>query len=134
MFYEVAAKVMREDKYGGEKEVTERYLVDCLLFSEAEASVMIELNNECDVCAINRSRIIEIVKEIEGDELYFKAKITITTIDDSGKEKEQSYYCLVGANDVKQATERMLEYMKQGMTDMRLDAINKTKFLDILKS
>ena len=135
MFYETKVKVTRINRHGKEAEVKESYLVNCLLFAEAEVAMMELFNNECDVFSISRSNIMEIINKANEDEneSYFKAKLIEISIDDNGNEKELAYYVLVAAKDVKQATERTLEYMRQGLENTRLDAINKTKILDILK-
>ena len=125
MYYELAIKVTIQDKKGNDKEVKEKYITDCELFAEAEQKGLELTNSEGDVCEIRRSNVIEIIKQKENDEeSYFKAE--------DGSEKETTYFQLVAAEDVKQATERVLEALKQGLDYMRLDAINKTKILDLI--
>lgn len=133
MYYELAIKVTIQDKKGNDKEVKERYITDCELFAECEQKGLELTNGEGDVCEIRRSNVIEIIKQKENDEeSYFKAKVVSISIAEDGSEKETTYFQLVAAKDVKQATERVLEALKQGLDDMRLDAINKTKILSII--
>lgn len=93
---------------------------------------MEQYNGECDVFAISQSKIIEIVNNKEDDKPFFKATIIKTYTDDAGNEKEMKYIVLVCAEDITDANKLMQDYMRQGLEDMRLDAIQKTKILDIL--
>lgn len=136
MYYEMTTKVSRVKDDGTEKEVTERYITDCLTFEEAERKGMETYsadNTEGDVIAIKRSNVREIVNENEEKEHYFKATIVDVFIDDNEKEKELKYYVLIRADNLTEATAKANEYMRQGLADMRLDGVLKTKILELLK-
>lgn len=133
MYYELTTKVSRVKDDGTEKEVTERYITDCLTFEEAERKGMETYsadNTDGDVIAIKRSNVREIVNENEEKEHYFKATIVTKTIDDKENEKEQKYYVLIRADNLTEATNKANEYMKAGLDDMVLDGIVKTKIID----
>lgn len=132
MYYELTIKVTEPDKNGNDKEVKEKYITNCLLFAQAECKGLEQCNNEGDVTDIKRSNVTEIVNAKDEGETFYKAKVVSIFIDDNGNEKETPYYLLVAAKDVKQATERTLEHLKQGMEDMRLDGISKTKILEVI--
>lgn len=133
MFYEVKLRVEQENSKGELKQVTEHYIVDgCEFFAEAEVKAMEEYNNDCEVFSIIQSRIREIVNTKEESKPFFKATITETFTNDDGSEKENKYPVLVCASDIKEANKLMEEYLKQGLSDMRLDGIVKTKILDVL--
>ena len=131
MFYELSIKVTRMDKNGNDKEVVEKYITDKNLFSEAECVGLELYNNDCDVVAIRRSKITEIINEKEVEKPFFKAVVCDTFLNDDGSEKEVDYHILVCAKDVKSATEKTLEYMKQGY-NMELKSISRTKIIDVL--
>lgn len=137
MYYEMTTKVSRLQDDGTEKETSERYITDCETFAEAEEKAMETYsadNVDGDVVAVKRSNVKEIVNEDEEKEHYFKATIVDTFIDDkTEKEKELRYYVLIRANDLGEATAKANEYMRQGLQDMRLDGIVKTKILELLK-
>lgn len=132
MLYELKLKIKKLAENGEEKEVVERYITDVTFFAEAEAKGMELYNGECDVFAISQSKIIEIVNKKEDDKPFFKATIIKTYTDDAGNEKEMKYNVLVCAKDITEANKLMQDYMRQGLEDMRLDAIQKTKIIDIL--
>ena len=133
MLYEVKLRVEQENSKGELKQVTEHYIVEgCEFFAEAEVKAMEEYNNDCEVFSIIQSRIREIVNTKEESKPFFKATITETFTNDDGSEKENKYPVLVCASYIKEANKLMEEYLKQGMSDMRLDGIVKTKILDVL--
>lgn len=136
MLYEFKLKVNKVNEKGDEKEVTEQFITDVDLFCQAEQKglEMYASNNmECDVFAISRSKIREIVNEKQDDEFFYKVTLIDIFVDDKGNEKSNKYYVLVSAKDMDDANKKAAEYMKQGLQDMKLDAIAKTKILDLIK-
>lgn len=132
MLYEITTKVKKTQEDGSEKEVTERYITDCELFAEAEHAGMhsyADYQQEGDVIAIKRSNVREIVNEQDDKDYYYKATIVTKTIDDKENEKEQKYYVLIKADNLTEANSKANEYMKQGLDEMFLDGIVKTKIL-----
>lgn len=132
MLYEITTKVRKLQEDGSEKEVTERYITDCELFAEAEHAGMhsyADYQQEGDVIAIKRSNVREIVNESDDKDYYYKAKIVTKTIDDNANEKEQKYYVLIRADNPTEAINKANEYMKQGLDDMVLDGLIKTKII-----
>lgn len=132
MFYELTLQVDKLNEKGEEKRVTERYITEDLLFAGTEAKGLHLYKGECDVTAIKRSKIMEVINEKEDEKPFFKAIVYDVFTDDEGNEKETDYHLLVCAKDVKNATEKVLDWMKQGY-NMELKSISKTKILDILK-
>lgn len=132
MLYEFKVKVERENAKGELKQVSEHYIIDgCELFAEVEAKALEEFGAECDVFAITRSKIKEIVNQKDIDKPFFKATVVDVYTDDNGEEKESSCQVLVCGKNVAEATKIIEEYLKTGF-DMRLDGIVKTKILDLL--
>lgn len=132
MLYEITTKVRKIQEDGSEKEVTERYITDCELFAEAEHAGMhsyTDYHQEGDVVAIKRSNVREIVNEDDDKDYYYKATIVTKAIDDKENEKEQKYYVLIRADSVADATNKANEYMTQGLDDMVLDSMIKTKII-----
>lgn len=136
MYYEITDRVKRVKDDGTEKEVNERYITDCLTFAEAEQKGMEAYSDyglDGDVVVVKRSNVKEIVNENEEKQYYFKATIVDTFIDDNDKEKELKYYVLIRADNLTEATSKSNDYLRQGLSDMRLDGIVKTNILELLK-
>lgn len=128
MYYEIKTK--RQDNEG--KDISECFITNCDLFAQAELKGLEEHNNECDVISIKRSKITEIVNNKEDDKYFFKATLVDTFTDDNGKEKEIKYYLLVCAKDTTEANKLILDHIKQGLQDFRLDAIQKTNIINLI--
>lgn len=132
MFYEIKLKVDKENGKGEKKEVGEQFYIGDEVFAEAEAKGLEQYNGDCDVFSITRSKVIEIVNEKEEGKPFYKATLIDIFIDDNGNEKETKYYNLVCAKDITEANRLMQEHMRQGLNDMRLDRIVKTKIIDLI--
>ena len=132
MLYEIKLKVNKENDKGEMKEIIEHFITDVELFAEAEAKGLEQYNGDCDVFSITRSKVIEIVNKKEEGKAFYKATIISLSLDENGNEKENKYYNLVCAADITEANRIMQEHMRQGLEDMRLDAIQKTKIIDVI--
>lgn len=133
MYFEVTLKITRPDNKGVDKEVKEVFLVEnAELWSEAEQKALELYNGECDIVAMKRSSVIEVVNEKKEDAPIFKAKLISTYIDDKGKEKEKSWVVALFAADMNEANKKMQEYIKQGMEDLTLREIKQTNLLEII--
>lgn len=132
MLFELKIKVEKENKKGELKQVTEHYITDAELFANAEYTGLNEYDGKCDVIAIKRSPIREIVNDKDEAKPFFKATLIDVFVNDDGVEKENRYPVLVCAEDMKEANRIMEEYRQQGLGDLRLDGIVKTKILDVL--
>lgn len=132
MFYEVTLSVDKLNEKGEPKRCIEKYITDKMLFAEAEAIGLALYNNECDVTAIKRSKISEIINDKEEDKPFFKAVVCTVITNEDGSEKEVDSHILVCEKDVKSATEKVVEYAKRNF-GMELKSISRTKILDFLK-
>ncbi len=73
MYFTVSVKVSHEDDKGKVKKTTERYLVDAMSVTEAEARVtkaLEDMTNEFEIVAASTSRIIEVVTPDTMPEVY----------------------------------------------------------------
>ncbi len=115
-WYECKVKYQKIDQNGLESNVIENYLIDAVSFTDAESrtyEIMKEITrNEFHVVNIKRSNISEVISKIDG-EWWFKAKISIVSIDEeAGKEKKSNSYLLIMANDINEA----LKHLEEGLS------------------
>ena len=135
MFFEVQVKLIKMNDKGVDKPVTEKLIVkDINLFSEAEFAVMQEYNGEADVVAMKISKIKEFVNARSNDEedIYFVAIEDLFVDGDTGEVKSMLYPVALFAETIDSAKDIANEYIKQGLSDMTLVAIKKTKFIDLI--
>lgn len=131
MYFETAIK--REDKDKG-KEVTERFIVKGVeLFAEAEATMLADFSNECNVVAIKQSKIKDIINSrMDDEEDIYYATLEQYYISETGDEKSTKTDVALFAKDMTDAKSKLDAYLKQGLQDMSIFKITKTKFLDVI--
>lgn len=134
MYFE--ATIKRNDDSKG-KEVTERFIIKGVaLFAEAEATMLAEFDNNCNVVAIKQSKVLDILNSRmdEEQDIYY-ATLESFYMSESGDEKSSKSDVALFAHDMTDAKEKLDSYMKQGLQglqDMSIFKIAKTKFLDVI--
>ena len=129
MYTEVKVRTKRVNpKTFEEKDVVVHFITPAdEVLAPAELKALQACSGESDVIALFQSPIKEIVNEKEFDKPFFKATLVQTIVTDSGTDKELKYKVLVHADDFQEANNLLVDYVKQGLDDMRIDAITKTK-------
>lgn len=132
--FETKIKRVVRDKKGNDKEIAEVYFVEnAVSFGDAETRVQTYWNCECDVVAVTMSRVMDIVNpRTDEEESIYKAIIASVFIDDNENEKEMKYPVLVFAKSLEEATKRVIGYMDEGLGDMNLHSIAKTKIVEVI--
>ena len=140
MFYHIKISYESLNEQGESVNKNEEYLVnDCDLHAEAEQRGYEYASeyqfNEPDITSVKRSNIREFVNEDpdEDEDIIYDAIIADVYINEkTGKEKELKYHVGVFAKNMDDATKKVYEYMKQGMTDMRFIGVKETKIVEII--
>lgn len=132
--FETKIKRVVRDKKGNDKEIAEVYFVEnAVSFGDAETRIQTYWNCECDVVAVAMSRVMDIVNpRTDEEEFIYKAIIASVFIDDNENEKEMKYPVLVFAKSLEEATGRVIGYMDEGLGDMNLHSITKTKIVEVI--
>lgn len=125
---------------GSEKRVSETYLVDALLWGEAEARITKELQpfvkagEELFIDDIARFPIDRILEEgaTELDDRYYKVvQAFITVNEETGEDRRTNYKYLVRASDTERVQEVMKEYNKDSVGDWIIVSIQETAVMDV---
>ena len=134
MFYEAVSRRIVRDKNGNDKKVNEKFIVNnCELCSEVERKLLEEYNGENDVTLIKESNLMEFVNERADDEQFvFLSKLENTFVGVEGEEKVTTYSVALFANDMEEAHNIMNNYSKQGLDDLKIVSIKKTKIVDLI--
>lgn len=134
MVHEVTLKRTIVDAKGCDKEIKENYLVENKVFcAEAEATILEYWNAECEVTSVRQSKIFEFVNNRDNDEQeIYLSEVESIFVDEDGEEKSTKYVVGLFATSVEEATNMMKEYMRQGIQDMRLVSVKRTKIADLL--
>lgn len=138
-WFECKVRYEKTQDDGSEKMVNELYVVDALSFTEAEASIIdnmqVYVSGEFKVANINPTNYNEIFfSDICDDDLWFKARLAFITIDDkSNKEKRIYVNYLIQAKCIERAKRYVDEVMGKTMIDYELKSLSETKIFDVFE-
>lgn len=123
------------DESGKEVKATESYLLDAYSFTEAETriiDIMTEMiTGNFQVVNITKSNLSEVIPA-EDAEKWFKVKVALIIYDEeSGKEKQNTQYILIAANDVRDAYDKTRDAMKGTVSSYVIPAITYTKIVEV---
>ncbi len=133
-WFQTKVKFLKQMDNGLIKRVSETYLVDAMSFTEAEARILMEVQDdqrEVTMMSMSKSNIKEVV--FYGDtELWHKAKVTYLVADEeTEKEKKVTTYLLVNSENVMEAYERTQEHLKEMLVPFRVPKIEETAFVEV---
>jgi len=134
-WFEVKVKYVKVDQDGRERKVGEVYLVDAVSFTDAEARIIEQMQQmirgEFHIDNIKKSNIVEIFPH-ESGEFWYKARISIVTIDEkAGKEKKINNYFLVAADDFKEAYSRLEDGLSYILVPYHTTAMSLSTIVDV---
>lgn len=134
MFYEAVSRRTIKDKNGNDKRVNEKFIVNhCELCAEVEQKMLEEYNGENDVTLIKESNLMEFVNERTDEEQFvFLSKLENTFVGEDGEDKVTTYSVALFAKDMEEAHNIMKNYSKQGLADLKIVSIKKTKIVDLI--
>jgi hypothetical protein len=135
IWFQCKIKYQKEDENGRLKNVTEPYLVDAVSYTEAEARIYQELGSvirgDFEVTSITKSKISDIF-HFDDAETWYKCKVTYIAADDeSGKEKKVTNQMLVTAQDLHQASARLLESLQGILVAFEVVEIQQSPLVEI---
>lgn len=135
--FEVKSRRVIMDNKGNDKTITEAFFVrDCVLWAEAETKMLKYYNCENDVVGMAISKVMEVVNEPTDaekmDMFIYRAVIASIYTDDDGNEKEMKYPVLLWAKNIDEAMSVVNNYLRQGLEDMSLVSITKTKIVEVI--
>lgn len=126
-----------DKKSGNDKSITEAFFVEnCTSWADAEDKMLNYFNSENEVVAMAISKVMDVVNyptQEEKEERYvYRAVIATIYTDDDGNEKELKYFVLLWAKDFDNAMTIVNEYIAQGLEDMTLVSLQKTKIVEVI--
>lgn len=137
-WYECKVTYEKTQEDGSQKKVSETYVVDALSFTEAEGSILLETAalgaGDINVAAISLAKYTEVFfSDLDEDDLWFKARIAIVTVDEKTAKEKRSYLTyLVQACSLERARWYIDEMMGSGV-DFEVKSISETKILDVFE-
>lgn len=135
MFYEVTSKRTVMDAKGNDKLIAEKYLVENIeFFAEAEQKILTYFNNENEVPAIKQHKLKEFVNKrtTETQTIFFATLESIFVDELTGEDKATKYVVGLFAENIDDAYVITNKYMSQGLEDLVLVGIKKTKIVELI--
>ena len=138
-WFECKVRYEKTQNDGSEKMVNELYVVDALSFTEAEASIIdnmqVYVSGEFKVANINPTNYNEIFfSDIFYDVLWFKARLAFITIDEKNDKEKRTYVnYLIQAKCIERAKRYVDEVMGKTMIDYELKSLSETKIFDVFE-
>lgn len=134
-WYECKVKYLKIDQGGYERKINDNYLLDAVSFTDAEARIFQKMQEitsaEFQVMNIKKSNLTEVIPS-ENGEWWYKAKISIITIDEeAGKEKKVNQYILVMADDIEHALKRLEEGLSYMLVPYVCTSIQLSTIADV---
>lgn len=120
---------------GENKKRKEKYLIDAMSCTEAEARAIKHLEpytaGDIDVTDIKNVSYDELF--FGSGDYFFDAKIAYLSVDEKrGGEKETKAKMLIQANDFEEACEALREGMKGTMADWKCKSVTETTIIEVL--
>lgn len=136
-WFECKIRYDKVDESGVNKSVTETYVVDALSFTEAEKSIIDEMESfvsgEFEVKDIKKATYTEIFfSDDSSADKWFKVKLQFITLDDkSGKEKKSSVTYILQSDTFNNAVSSIAEVMNGSMMDYITANVQETSIMDV---
>lgn len=135
-YFEVGVRYDKTMEDGAVRKVTENYLVEAVSFTEAEKRATQEMeayiSGDFRVVTEKITNIAEIVSTDDATaDKFYKVKHSLITINEKTlKEKKQAQYIIIQASSVDDARNRYMQYIKDWLVDVVLEAVSETKYMD----
>jgi hypothetical protein len=135
--FEVKSRRVVMDNKGNDKSITEAFFIEnCTSWADAEDKMLGYFNSENEVVGMAISKVMEVVntptQEEKMDMFVYRAVIASIYTDDDGNEKEMKYPVLLWAKNIDEAMNVVNNYLRQGLEDMSLVSITKTKIVEVI--
>lgn len=135
--FEVKSRRVIMDNKGNDKTITEAFFIEnCTSWADAEDKMLGYFNSENEVVGMAISKVLEVVntptQEEKMDMFVYRAVIASIYTDDDDNEKEMKYPVLLWAKGIDDAMAIVNDYMRQGLEDMSLVSITKTKIVEVI--
>ena len=134
--FEVGVRYDKTMEDGVIRNVTEKYLLDALSFTEAENRATEEMKAYISgyfrVVIEKITNIAEVVTTDDASaDKFYKVKHSLITIDEkTAKYKKQAQYIIIQASSIDDARDRYKQYIKGWLVDVVLESVSETKYMD----
>lgn len=135
-WFETKVRIERTQEDGQQKFVMESYGVEAVSWTEAEARIAKELQNDSggfEIKDIKKAPYTEVFfSDDTSDDKWYRCKLQFITLDDkTEKEKRNNVVYLVQAATLESARKAIDGVMQGTMTDYTITGVVETNILDV---
>lgn len=133
-YFEVGLRYSSVSESGLVKVKTDKFLVRCRTFSEAEEAAYKYGMDDMLVVSIRATKAEELVydKSSEASIIYLVRYSVITLDEKTAKEKKERHSVYLQSSSVEDANQAFKAYMKGSILDYSIDSITETKIYGTL--
>lgn len=136
LYIETKIRYDKMQENGIVKKVTEKFLVNALSFTEAEARIIEEqtpfISGDFSVSAVKKTNIAEIFSDQSNGDRWYNCKLNFITVDEkTATEKKKASHILVLAYNFDDALDNLKNGMKGTVSDYEIAGITETDILDV---
>lgn len=135
LFYEIKVNYQRQTGEDNPGNVKETYLVEGLNCADVENRLMEEIKplifGDCEVPSCKKVQLYDLFTSPEGDR-WFKGRVEMITVDDSGKEKRKAVSILVQATTIEHALKNMRQKLES--LDCEIVSITRSPIVEVYRA
>lgn len=133
-YFETTVKYEAITEEGLTKNVKEKYLVNAISYTEAEAEIikrMKDYESDFEVSDIKKTKYAEVFR-CGNNGKYYSCQLEFITFDEnSGKEKKTKHTVLVEASRLSDALNKLYEGMKGTISDYNAVCVKETGIVEV---
>lgn len=135
IFYELKINYTRQTGEDNPKTVKETYLVEGLTAADVEARLLGEIqkyiSGDWETKSCKQVQFYDLIPSPDGDKWY-KARVEMITIDESGKEKRNAVTIYVQASNISEANKTLHQSLSQ--LDCEVISITRSPILEVFRA
>ena len=135
LLYEIKVNYERQTGEDNPGKVKETYLVEGLNCSDVEGRLVEEIKpfvfGDLEVSSCKKVQLYDLIENTEGDRWY-KARVEMITVEDSGKETRKTVSILVQAKDIEQAFKNLKHAL--GAVDCEIVGVQRSPILEVYRA
>lgn len=137
-YFETTVKYEKVMEDGQNKQMKDKYLINALSYTEAEAKATKEaqgFGEAFEISDIKKAKYAEIFRSQSTDESkFYSCQLEFITMDEkSGKEKKTKHTVLVEAESLSDALKKLNEGIKGTMADYNAVCVKETNIVDVIE-
>lgn len=135
LFYEIKVNYQRQTGENNPSNVKETYLVEGLNCADVEGRLIEDIKpfigGDFEVPSCKKAQFYDLITSPEGD-FWFKARVELITVEDSGKETRKKVSILIQAANITEALKNVQSHLSS--LDCEVVSIMRSPIMDVYRA